>query len=148
MRLRLTLALAAAALAGLAGTPAQAATKKKPKQVVATFQGVIKSVSPSTGRVTISVTGGNVYGRKLVKKTASFDVRTARISIGDANQDGKANIADAAVGHLGSATAKVPQTGKWPRRLKALQFVDLRALVVLPPTPALPIEPQQPPTIG
>ena len=141
---RLLTALAAAGLVALSAAPAQAATKPKPKQVLAVFQGSIKSVSPAAGRVTLTITGANVYGRKLLKKSWSFDVRKAVIRIGDANGDGKANLADAKPGHLASVTAKVPETGPFARRLKATRFVDLSALVVLPTAP--PVVPTDPGT--
>jgi hypothetical protein len=132
MRPRLLTMLAGSALAAFAVAPAAPAAAKKHKLVNGIFQGTVKSVSTSKGRVEMNVTGANVYGRKLVKKSWKFDLRKAALELGDANGDGKANIGDVATGHIISVTAKVPKKGAFPKTIKAQAFTDLSALVTIP----------------
>jgi hypothetical protein len=124
------------ALVAVAAAPAPAvAAKKKVKKVSTTFQGTVKSVASSTGVVVLNVTGTTVYGNKARGKSWRFNVRRARLEVGDVNQDGKFDLADVAAGHFVSVVAKVPKKGKLPRTIRGQEFKALSALITLPTAP-------------
>jgi hypothetical protein len=144
MRPRLHAVLAAVALAAVVVAPA-ADARKKPRKVNAIFQGTVHTVSASSGRLVMNVTGANVYGSKRVNKRARFNLRKATLELGDMNQDGAVNLGDVAAGHIVAVTAKVRKKRKLPRTIKGQHFTDLSALVVIPTgPPAGPLVPTAP----
>jgi hypothetical protein len=112
----------AAAKGGKHGS--KAPKPKKPKTSTYVFTGLVTAVGEGT--VSVEVRGGNSRGKKLKGQTLTFDVTTAKkLKVADANEDGKRDLADVAVGDRVLVQAKLARGAvDAAQALPARQFVD------------------------
>ena len=92
----------------------------KPKGVAYVFKGTYVDAT------SVSVTKGNkhVQRAELVGTTVLFDFSSAKISVGDVNGDGLADLADVAAGDQVVVKVKAPKGDPGTQPFAARQLVD------------------------
>ena len=92
----------------------------KPKGVSYVFKGTFVDAT------TVDVTKGNKHVRKagLVVPAVQFDFSAAKISVGDVNGDGSADILDVAAGDAVVVKVKAPKGDPGAQPFAARQLVD------------------------
>ena len=91
-----------------------------PKGVAYVFKGTY------VDSATVAVTAGNKHVRNagLVDTSVGFDFSAAKVSVGDVNGDGAANLADVAAGDRVVVKVKAPKGDPGAQPFAARQLVD------------------------